>query len=49
MSEQSTTTVERYRNTDDQLDSGSDVWGFALDQRALGARAARGHPAATAP
>ncbi len=39
MSDLSTTIVEGYRYTGDDLDlSGPDFWGFALDQRAFGPR-----------
>ena len=39
MSDLSTTIVEGYRYTGDDLDlSGPDFWGFAVDQRAFGPR-----------
>ena len=39
MSDLSTTIVQGYRYTGDDLDlSGTDFWGFALDQRAFGPR-----------
>jgi hypothetical protein len=39
MSDLSTTIVEGYHYTGDELDlSGTDFWGYALDQRAFGPR-----------